>query len=687
MKSLTLKGITKTFPINKTDSFTALSNINLSFEEAGFVAITGKSGSGKTTLLNMISKFDKPTKGEIYLYKKKYSYKHKKNYLFFRNDIGLVSQHYNLLTDLTVLDNVALPLFISGYSKNKSYSKAYKYLNYVGISKDLYEVKASKLSGGESQRVAIARALIRSPKIILCDEPTGALDSDNSIKVMELLSKISKSVLVIIVSHNLPLVNSYCNRIIEIKDGKIINDYTNKKFDLQIKEHESNLNGHYSWTSKFSFKNYLKRIRRNLFVVAALSGFINGKESAIRNACYEQLDFGYGTISKDELVSDTGFIKLTKSIRPDLNELLRNDKITNLFNISPNFSAILPQNIKISFDEVNIEGIQYTPIYSFLDRSFDSSLIHVGEIPLSDNLGCVFINRKCYDIIKEVVGFDPLDINLNLFHRFESIYVNEYEEEITDYFELDLSIKVIGIADELDYLNSPKMYYSYLALENYMQEHLLLNLSTYYDTDISWYDRVMNAEDYSIISSYSYQLFLKDYEYRNQLFNDDIFGDYSFNSMSLVISNSLMGFMNAAEYALFLFLAIGLLGTLLILTIISFTNYSEDRKISAILTSLGAKESDIENIYVNENLYSGLFSLVFSFGISFPLSILINHLIKAYVGVQNIVSIPFLSFLSIPFLYPLIALLVVFVLIGFATILPIKFSKRTSLSLELKTND
>ena len=197
----------------------------------------------------------------------------------------------------------------------------------------------------------------------------------------------------------------------------------------------------------------------------------------------------------------------------------------------------------------------------------------------------------------------------------------------------------------------------------------------------------MNAEDYSVISSYSYQLFLKDYEYRNQLFNDDIFGDYSFNSMSLVISNSLMGFMNAAEYALFLFLAIGLLGTLLILTIISFTNYSEDRKISAILTSLGAKESDIENIYVNENLYSGLLSLVFSFGISFPLSILINHIIKAYVGVQNIVSIPFLSFLGIPFLYPLTALLVVFVLIVFATILPIKFSKRTSLSLELKTND
>ena len=229
MKALIIKNLYKSFPIDKEHSFYALSNINLSFDEYGFVSIVGKSGSGKTTLLNMISKFDKPSRGEISLNKKKYVYKAKKDYLFYRDQIGLVAQQYNLIPDTTVMDNVTLPLLFSGCSKNKAISKATSLLEYVGIPIELYNAKVNKLSGGEAQRVAIARALIRNPKILLCDEPTGALDSANSIKVMELLSSISKSRLVIMVSHNLQIVKEYCNRIIEIADGSIVNDFLNKK--------------------------------------------------------------------------------------------------------------------------------------------------------------------------------------------------------------------------------------------------------------------------------------------------------------------------------------------------------------------------------------------------------------------------------------------------------------------------
>ena len=174
---------------------------------------------------------------------------------------------------------------------------------------------------------------------------------------------------------------------------------------------------------------------------------------------------------------------------------------------------------------------------------------------------------------------------------------------------------------------------------------------------------------------------------RNLLFDDSIFSDYSFNSSSLVIANSLIGFANAAEYALFLFLAIGIVGTLFILTIISFTNYSEDRKVSAILSSIGARDSDIENIYVNENLYSGFISLVLSLTLSYPLSLLINKIIYKYINVSQIIDIPYKSFLNIPFLYPLAITVVIIFLITIATVLPIKFSKRRNLSLELKVND
>ena len=697
MKTLIIKGLCKYFPITKEKSFTALNNINLSFDNTGFVSIIGKSGSGKTTLLNMISRFDTPSKGEIYLNKKKYTSKKNKDYLFYRDEIGLVSQQYNLIPDRTVIENVSLPLLISGMKKNKAVAKATTLLKYVGISEELYNANVNKLSGGESQRVAIARALIRNPKILLCDEPTGALDSINSKRVMKLLSSISKSRLVIMVSHNLQLVKRYCNRIIELSDGRIINDYANIKIEEESVMPKEEYKGRYNWIDKFSFKNYRKRIKRNLFVVASLSismiitnlvfGFINGKDSAIKNATYQQLDFGYGTLSKDEIVSDTGFIKLTKSVRPNITELRSNDKIIKLFNICPNFSAILPQNIKISISDLIFEGLFYTPVYSYQEEYFDKSLLAMGDMPFNDSLHEVIVNLKCYNQISSLLGYEALGEYLHLYHKFESIYVNEYGEEITDYFEFETDCLIVGVVNELDYLNSPKIYYSYLALESYLQEYVLLNLSTYYDSKITWYDRVMDAEDYSIISSYSYQLFLKDYRDRNQLFDNSIFDDYTFNSTSLVVANSLIGFMNAAEYALFLFLAIGAIGTLLIITIISFTNYSEDRKISAILTSLGAKNGDIENIYVNENMYSGFISLAISLILSYPLSLIINNIIHKYISVSNIISIPYLSFHKIPFLYPLLITISVGILICIATLIPIKFSKKRSLSLELKAND
>lgn len=697
MKSIIIKGLYKSFPINKAQSFTALSNINLSFDESGFTSIIGKSGSGKSTLLNMITQFDKPSKGEIFLFKKKYKDKDKKKYLFYRNDIGMVSQQYNLLENLTVIENVMMPLLINGYSKKKAYNKAVSMLLFVNIKQELFNNLATQLSGGESQRVAIARALVNNPKAILCDEPTGALDSENSIRVMELLSKISKSKLVIMVSHNLQLVEKYSNRIIEISDGKIINDYKNRKLEPELVSEISRNKSHYGWTGKFSFKNFKRRFKRNLFIISSLTlslvvtnlvfGFIYGKDDAIKNACYRQLDFGAGSISKDEIVSDTGVIKLTKSIRPDIVDLRGNPNINEKYYICPNFSAILPQNIKIHLSEYVVEDVSYLPIYSFKSEVYDPSLLSMGELPKSDSLHEVVVNRTCYDKLYELLGTDPLNNYLSFYHKFESIYVNEDEDYITDYFEFNLNSKIVGVVDELTYLNRPKIYYSYIALENIFQETALINLSTYYDYKITWYDRVMNAENYSIISSYSYQLFLKDYRYRELLFNESIFGDYSFSSNSLVIANSLIGFLSAAEYALFLFLAIGVIGTILILSIISFTNYSEDRKISAILSSLGARNSDIENIYVNENLYSGLVSLVLSFIFSFPLSILVNHLIFKYLSISNIVSIPFLSYRNIPLFYPLLLVVVITALIYISTLLPIKFSKGRALSVELKAND
>ncbi len=698
MKILSLRAINKTYQLSKNKSFTALKDINLSFERNGFVSIVGKSGSGKSTLLNLIARIDVPSSGEILLNKKPYSKKKRTLNKFYREDVGIVFQNFNLLENMTVMENVVLPLLIKGASKKVAYRKAEEILRYVNIGDELYNLSTSRLSGGEKQRVAIARAIITSPKIVLCDEPTGALDSMNSELVMQLLKRISKERLVIMVSHNLQLVNKYSNRIIELSDGRVINDYQKSKYEKTDNIIETKIKGRPKWINKFCSNNYRRRIKRNIFVIASLSicmimanlvvGFINGKDKAIISACYKQLDFACGTISKEEVVSNTGMLKLTKSVRPSLDSLMSISNITENFHICPNFSAILPQNLEISFDGVMLENILYTPIYSFIDDSIDRSLVKKGYVPTYDALDEVLINKKCYQTIKSLTHTDPLNETLSLHYRVETIYVNEQEEYINDVFEFNQAIFIAGVVDELDYLSTNKIYYSYLALESFMQEYQLNNLSTYSDTKVTWYDRVVDAEDYSILSSYSYLLFLKDYRLRNTIIDNVIFSkELSFSSNSLIVTNSLVNFLEVAKYALFLFLGITTLGAVLILGVISLTNYSEDRKISAILSVLGAKEAEIQDIYLTESLISGFISLLISFALSFPLATLVNNIIQTKTSLTGVINIPFLSFFDFPFLYPIIAIGAVMLLVGIFTLIPIKFSKSSSIRTELQSND
>ena len=657
MHKLVINNLSKSYQLDKNKFFHALSNINLSFSDTGLVGIVGKSGSGKSTLLNMIARIDVPTKGEIFYKGKKYSNKKRESYIFYRKEVGIVFQNYQLLEDKTCIYNVALPLLINGCNKKKAYMKAMKMLDYVNIKNSLFEQRCSALSGGEKQRVAIARALINDQSIILCDEPTGALDIKNSKTVMELLKTISKTHLVIIVSHNLQLIDNYCNRKIELSDGKIKSDTLIENIESEVISPQKSNSGFSDWISRFSFANFGKRIKRNLFVIASLSlsliltnivfGFVSGKDESIREATFKQLDFGFGQISKEETVSNTGILKLTKSVRPDIEEVQKNQNINKLFEICPNFFSILPLNPLITYDELNLENISFTPLYSYDNLYYDASLLSVGKKPNKDTLNEVIVNAKCYEEIKSKIHKDPLNETINITHQFESNYVLENGEYITDIFYIDVKCKVVAVCDELSYLGTSKIYYSYLALENYMQESVLQNLSTYFDNKVTWYDRVINSENYSYISGYSYLVFLKNFEHRNLVFDlSDIGEDLTYSSNSLIIAQSLVSFLQVAEYALFLFLGISIIGAVLILGIISFTNYCEDRKVSAVLTIVGARNTDIEDIYLNESLLSGLISLIISIVISIPISSLLNRLIFKYISLSEVIKIPLLKFLN-----------------------------------------
>ena len=202
----------------------ALDNVSLNLRDNEFVAILGPSGSGKTTLLNIIGGLDRYDKGDLVINEistKKYK---DRDWDSYRNHtIGFVFQSYNLIPHQTILSNVELALTISGVSKKDRKKRAIDALKKVGLEKQIHK-KPNQLSGGQMQRVAIARALVNNPDIVLADEPTGALDSETSIQVMELLKEVAKDRLVVMVTHNPELAEEYATRIVNLKDGKIISD-------------------------------------------------------------------------------------------------------------------------------------------------------------------------------------------------------------------------------------------------------------------------------------------------------------------------------------------------------------------------------------------------------------------------------------------------------------------------------
>ena len=220
---LKLKSITKDYIVGE-DAVHALKGIDLEFRENEFVAVLGHSGCGKTTLLNIIGGLDGYTSGDLVINGKSTKDFDDRDWDSYRNhSIGFVFQSYNLIPHQTVLSNVELALTLSGVSKEERRDRAVKALESVGLGDQLSK-KPNQMSGGQMQRVAIARALVNDPDILLADEPTGALDSETSVQIMEILKEISKDKLIIMVTHNPELAETYASRIIRLKDGLVTDD-------------------------------------------------------------------------------------------------------------------------------------------------------------------------------------------------------------------------------------------------------------------------------------------------------------------------------------------------------------------------------------------------------------------------------------------------------------------------------
>lgn len=264
---LELNGIRKTY-VTGTTSVEALKGIDLKFRGSEFVSILGQSGCGKTTLLNIIGGLDKYTSGDLKINgRSTKDFKDRDWDAYRNNSIGFVFQSYNLIPHQTVLSNVELALTLSGVSKAERRQRATEALEKVGLKEQIHK-KPNQMSGGQMQRVAIARALVNDPDILLADEPTGALDTQTSIQIMDLLKEISKDRLIIMVTHNPELATQYSTRIIRLLDGTITDDsnpYNGEDDNITTKTDEDSL------TDKKSGKTKKKKTSMSFFTALSLS--------------------------------------------------------------------------------------------------------------------------------------------------------------------------------------------------------------------------------------------------------------------------------------------------------------------------------------------------------------------------------------------------------------------------------
>lgn len=256
---------------------TALNDVSVNFRDNEFVAVLGPSGSGKTTLLNIIGGLDRYDSGDLIINgisTKKYKDKHWDSYR--NHSIGFVFQSYNLIPHQTILSNVELALTISGVSKSERRKRAKEALTKVGLGDQVHK-RPNQMSGGQMQRVAIARALVNNPDILLADEPTGALDSDTSVQIMELLKEVATDRLVIMVTHNPELAEEYANRIVRVRDGKIISDTNPFEVDeskLEAPVNKSMGKSSMSWFTSLGLSFNNLRTKKGRTLLTAFAGSI-----------------------------------------------------------------------------------------------------------------------------------------------------------------------------------------------------------------------------------------------------------------------------------------------------------------------------------------------------------------------------------------------------------------------------
>ena len=672
MSVFILSNIKKSFDVNKKE-LVVLDDINIVFPDSGLVSIIGKSGSGKSTLLNILMGIEKPTKGKV-LFKGKNiaKFSDKQFSKFHLSGVSTIFQHYNLFDDLTALENVVLPLKMKGISALKSKKIAIEEFKRIGIE-ELAKRKVKNLSGGEKQRIAILRSIVTSPDAILCDEPTGALDVQNSREIMGILKNISKNKLVVMVSHNKELVDKYSDYIIQIKDGKIIDNglsqiaLKEEKFKKAKSKYSSN------WITTFLIQNLKKNFGKNLFSVLACSvgfaslflciGFLIGSESSHDEALSHNLSIGNATISKVESIEiKDSPLSYSKTMRPELNEVDKEFNDFTTIRVEENISYFVSSCATCSFGDTSFTNFQMVPLYDLSLSNYGSDLLkdgHGGEANFEE----VVVNEEFANLI----GKNVLNKTIVLKNTASTSYKTGDEDNpfVKDQLIIEQPVKIVGIIKEFPFLNSPKIYYSYSGAVTFLKSQFMENLSYYFGYSYTFFDYLLDCDPDDDASSYSSMIFLTDLSESDRFFEkirnlDNKALEVTSNVAD--IKETYITFISSFSKTLIVFSGIAFVGINFILGMISLSSFLQDRKNTAIMTCLGSRNSSIYNLHLIENYIVIAISFILSLFISFYTQKLLNPYLSNKFALSNLITIPFESFYNVQ--YGLIIFLAAIVVIS-----------------------
>lgn len=676
---LEVLNVTKSFPEAKRK---ALDNVSFCLPSKGLYAIVGPSGSGKSTLLSLLGLNDKPTFGSILFDGKNlvsFSMGQKETYR--RKVIGFLYQSYNLYLSLSPLQNVELPLLFGGIRKKEADEEARSLFKKLKLE-NLISKETRSLSGGEKQRLSLLRALINHPQILLADEPTGALDEKNSRFVMETLKEVSQNTLVILVSHNENLVHKYAQDYLELSDGKVVHPLNKKGSSFSKIASSKGTKKDYQnmllndILKKDKKKNILAFLSSSLAFIALIFsiGFFVGSKSSLESLSSQSLLFGTGSISKKEIYNlPNSPLSLSKSERPKI-ETLTSFLNSNNLTIVNDYSYFFPSYASFTLNQEMERGCYFSPLY--LPNKLGEKELSQG-VYLSDSLSECVVNEEFLNKYQAKIG-DRVALNLE-----NELTISNVNEDVP----LSFSFMVVGVVKELEFLNSPRVYYSYGAIDDYFSFYELPSLSLANKRKTSIKDVVEKAYGNESYCSFAYLVFALNEEGAkkiNNLAGETLDDGLVISSSSYTVSSSYESLVNALSTSLLPFLFIELGVVVFIIGALAAHSFNEKRKDIAISLALGAKGKDLVNLFINESLLITFLAMLSSLVFTLIFERLLNYGLESLIGISNLVFIPFKNFLGVPYLFPLLLLLSGFILAFLGSSLPLFKALKSPIFMELK---